>query len=396
MKFTKRPVTVDSIKFTGDNAKEIAAFMGQDLPCFMNGKLCIKTLEGDMLATPGDWIIKGVKGEFYPCKPDIFEKTYKPVDNPTVSMGITVYGNPGRLARLLTNLRWSGFPPQVNIRVFEDPYCKGSPAERDAITSAYEDVCREHKLSFYRAPSWGCMHKIGQWAVMNSPEDWFIYMPDDVLVTPGFVDSIVENIYKYNDSSAGLFQVPYWNAHEYPGGFPSGKKDYLWNCGYDEMKDFLTKVPCNKHWDHEGVPRPYINVNGVGFVLRRRLWEMVGGFSPDTWSLDEDISARCWMFSPYNIFTLPGPTSIHLFAGTTADGTQPHHQYHTMDSWIKSWGMNKGGTGKLCYAAGKVIGKFTHTIDTMPLRPCGYFHDANNESEINAVSMNGMVRRTVR
>jgi hypothetical protein len=42
--------------------------------------LVISTLEGDMKANPGDWIITGVNGEVYPCKPDIFEKTYEPVD----------------------------------------------------------------------------------------------------------------------------------------------------------------------------------------------------------------------------------------------------------------------------------------------------------------------------
>lgn len=41
--------------------------------------LIISTLEGDMTASPGDWIIRGVKGEIYPCKPDIFEATYEPV-----------------------------------------------------------------------------------------------------------------------------------------------------------------------------------------------------------------------------------------------------------------------------------------------------------------------------
>ena len=39
----------------------------------------IRTLEGTLFASPSDWIIKGVKGEFYPCKPDIFEQTYEPV-----------------------------------------------------------------------------------------------------------------------------------------------------------------------------------------------------------------------------------------------------------------------------------------------------------------------------
>jgi hypothetical protein len=40
----------------------------------------IHTLEGNMIASVGDWIIKGVKGEFYPCKPDIFESTYEEVN----------------------------------------------------------------------------------------------------------------------------------------------------------------------------------------------------------------------------------------------------------------------------------------------------------------------------
>jgi hypothetical protein len=57
-----------------------------------NGKpvLKIQTLEGDMIASIGDYIIKGIKGEFYPCKPDIFEQTYEKVEpGPVVSNGIT-------------------------------------------------------------------------------------------------------------------------------------------------------------------------------------------------------------------------------------------------------------------------------------------------------------------
>jgi len=44
--------------------------------------LTIETLEGNHRADPGDWIIRGIKGEFYPCKPDIFDKTYEPIDTP--------------------------------------------------------------------------------------------------------------------------------------------------------------------------------------------------------------------------------------------------------------------------------------------------------------------------
>ncbi len=84
-KFTKLPVTIDAIQLTAENLSsgEIASFMGPDFsktsgvtspgPVVM----FIETLEGTHRADEGDWIIKGIKGEFYPCKPDIFEATYR-------------------------------------------------------------------------------------------------------------------------------------------------------------------------------------------------------------------------------------------------------------------------------------------------------------------------------
>ena len=81
MKFRKKPVTVDAIKWTGENADEVQAFLHDGHPHAASGWVKgiyveIGTLEGLMVASQGDWIIKGVKGEFYPCKPDIFEATY--------------------------------------------------------------------------------------------------------------------------------------------------------------------------------------------------------------------------------------------------------------------------------------------------------------------------------
>lgn len=75
--FRKRPVEVEAVQFTGENYSEIFEFAGH-IQISKNG--CkIVTLEGIMEALPGDWIIKGVKGEFYPCKPDIFQETYKEI-----------------------------------------------------------------------------------------------------------------------------------------------------------------------------------------------------------------------------------------------------------------------------------------------------------------------------
>ena len=76
----KKPVEIETIQFT-DKQKDMA-YNFVRCNCYAdrdgdgNPTLKIKTLEGDMTASLGDWIIKGVNGEFYPCKPDVFEKTY--------------------------------------------------------------------------------------------------------------------------------------------------------------------------------------------------------------------------------------------------------------------------------------------------------------------------------
>lgn len=83
--YRKKPVVIYAVQFTGENASEIISSVGnlQDVDTMyesdtMNPILVMRTLEGTMTARKGDWIIKGVKGEFYPCKPDIFEATYEP------------------------------------------------------------------------------------------------------------------------------------------------------------------------------------------------------------------------------------------------------------------------------------------------------------------------------
>ena len=85
MKFRKKPVVIEAVQIVGtkENLAEILRFSNSIgiLPDAAGGySLTIKTLEGVMQADVGDWIIKGVKGEFYPCKPDIFEQTYEKVE----------------------------------------------------------------------------------------------------------------------------------------------------------------------------------------------------------------------------------------------------------------------------------------------------------------------------
>lgn len=83
MKYRKKPVVIEAVQWTGENLKEMRYFTGKPLLFFdsHSRSFIIETLEGDMVASVGDYIIKGVQGEFYPCKPDIFEATYEEADN---------------------------------------------------------------------------------------------------------------------------------------------------------------------------------------------------------------------------------------------------------------------------------------------------------------------------
>lgn len=83
MKYRKIPVVIEAVQWEGTK-KSFDEILGMGLKNWMPGEMgtdtfIIETLEGNHLAKKGDWIIKGVKGEFYPCKPDIFEATYEKV-----------------------------------------------------------------------------------------------------------------------------------------------------------------------------------------------------------------------------------------------------------------------------------------------------------------------------
>jgi len=81
--YVKLPIPIEAVQWTGDNVDEIIDFTFGGREIFYayetsssSPTLIIHTLEGDHHASVGDYIIKGVRGEFYPCKPDIFEQTY--------------------------------------------------------------------------------------------------------------------------------------------------------------------------------------------------------------------------------------------------------------------------------------------------------------------------------
>lgn len=77
-RYRKRPVVIDAIQWLGDNFVAVDEFVAcNHVTNPREGRVAIETLEGTMVATIGDWIIRGVNGEFYPCKDDIFVKTYE-------------------------------------------------------------------------------------------------------------------------------------------------------------------------------------------------------------------------------------------------------------------------------------------------------------------------------
>lgn len=89
MQYRKKPVVVDAVRWTGNNLREVIDFTGLHPSALKwtweeyeqvvaKDGLKIFTLEGPMMASIGDFIIRGIQGEFYPCKPDIFDATYEP------------------------------------------------------------------------------------------------------------------------------------------------------------------------------------------------------------------------------------------------------------------------------------------------------------------------------
>ena len=85
MKYRKKPIVIEAIRWGGDNIDDIMCFMGSQKPQYMSqfsnrdDIIGIETLEGLMVANKGDWIIRGIMGELYPYKDDIFRATYEGV-----------------------------------------------------------------------------------------------------------------------------------------------------------------------------------------------------------------------------------------------------------------------------------------------------------------------------
>lgn len=79
--YRKKPVVIEAVQWLGPETPhpKVREWTDVEAPLGEKGRYYVDTLEGPLRVSPGDWIIRGVKGEFYPCKPDIFAATYEPV-----------------------------------------------------------------------------------------------------------------------------------------------------------------------------------------------------------------------------------------------------------------------------------------------------------------------------
>lgn len=117
-KYRKKPVEIEAIQWhegtmmMHDVLEHFGGLNGMGANSISRpaGKLLIETLEGTMTVSDGDWIIRGVKGELYPCKPDIFEKTYEPADPTPVQPDSDI--DPHNLSESITvkeRMTWSEY-----------------------------------------------------------------------------------------------------------------------------------------------------------------------------------------------------------------------------------------------------------------------------------------------
>lgn len=238
----------------------------------------------------------------------------------------------------------------VKVLVVED-YC-GVPE----LTESYRELCSAHGFEFRALPVWSNMHGAASAAFDIAEElwapEWFIYLGDDIQVTPYALSSAVHFLEANKLYTIGLVQLPYWNSHDL-----TPQQNDVWT-GLPILEDkmemwtrdceWLRYVPSNPHWDGFGIARPYINVNGAGFACHKMTYYQAGGFAEETWCLDESISYRVWTRTQRGICCLPGPPLVHYFGGST-ETSPPAHDLHTEQAWIRATGLSKKDAAETMY-----------------------------------------------
>lgn len=266
----------------------------------------------------------------------------------TIEFVVPSYAGAWRCARLFESI--DRFDPEVRKypwTVFEDP------------SSEHESKRYRDQLPIWvhyeKLPRWMNMHGAARYALSQALAKWVVYLGDDVLVTPGALRNLTYFLEENELKTVSLVQPSYWNAHDlseegYDGEGSRERGGAVLLKTKEDMYTFdpgwLNVVPRNPHWDGDGYARPYINVNGVGFAVRRSTYDAVGGFAEKTWCLDESISHKVWDSKCHGgVVCLPGPPLIHFFAGAQLSNP-PEHDAYLEEKWIEEFGGTKVVTGK--------------------------------------------------
>lgn len=251
-----------------------------------------------------------------------------PID---VEVCLVTYANPARLQAILAY----GAPHAI----VEDLSTPELSTQLQAIAT------KAHVPSYRQNPIWGGLQGAGQFMMEQSTADWVIYWPDDAVPTPGSVEQLTLWCQRVPDH-VGALQWPYWNLPDVLLFDSACPKTGMFDPAFPA---WLRTVPLNPHWFG---PAFYINLNGAGFALRRAAWLEVGGFSPETWCLDEDISVKLWRSGKWTVMTVPGPPLIHHGGMSTPDQHQHGHAHNrasTIEGWHDAWhGQGKDELAALC------------------------------------------------
>lgn len=255
----------------------------------------------------------------------------------SVAIAITTFMRPDRLERLLRNMIWAGWPDIKTYVTVDAPLEGWSPKHFDLMEQFKNVTCQFPIAKTTFMPEWGCMQGSIQSAMETSREDWIIYVPDDILFTKGALYNEYAGVLAYGEPFVGGIQAPYWNADElHDLGVMPDKK-----CMLGEW--IPSGIPRNPHWDADGLPRSYVNLNGAGFSLNRDLWFKMGGWPRETWRLDEYAGLMAWKYD-FVCLTLPGPVRVHYFGGATGD-MPDGLGFHKEESWEKATGMSVQESG---------------------------------------------------
>lgn len=291
----------------------------------------------------------------------------------SLSIAILACTRPDLTAKMLESLEWSG-RPDIPIRMFVDK----SPAvgkletistvvkhtsEQDIkkeglikrdfkvadIKKMFFELGRKYNIEVFHSHDWHCIQGNAQLATIYSPEDWILFLTEDILMLPGFMDSIIKTIQKYDDSSAGLFALSFVDCLQ---ELVLKRKLLIYRDELFDSDNTIEKLDkLNKQAGQLFWKPPWVIsycVHGTAFIMRRKMWEMCGGYSQYSWMWDHDISMSCWMYTPYNIFLNDSPPLIHRAGGSVSvlrwnPGALPVGDPGSADLYARWWTFRNQG-----------------------------------------------------